>query len=152
MNQQNHNLSTSSLHNNRGFTRLGKDRNNTSSELYAANTAPTATVLKVGDIDFTDQFGWNYWLCSRYPTYRSPFAQMYDTNDEQFVHCFARPGRSHYVRTNCPRPREYLLLESRDQTKAIISKMTCQVVHSTLELDHSNQTNRKTRCILMRKL
>lgn len=146
--------SSEMVSNNKGFTLQGKRIDEPQEEMYQTNGAPPAQQMPVKKITFVDQSGWRYWLCDDIPKFRSVYADMLPSTDDpsrkEYINCFARPDPGAQVNSeesNTPFPGSRVVLtriSDRSQT-------VCLVVESGHDLDHTSQSSRKTRCILLRK-
>lgn len=141
------------VHENNGLTLLGKQVDNADEEMYETNGAPPARLLPVAKISYVDQTGWRYWLCDDIAKFRSAYAYMLpspnDPSRREYISCFARPDPQAQFNTeesNTPFPGSRLVL-TRISDRA---QVVCVVVESGHDLDHADQSSRKTRCILLR--
>jgi hypothetical protein len=58
------------------ITRQGETLRNPESRIYHLNKAPGANILTRAKLQYVDQNGWKYWLCSEFPHFVSPLEQM----------------------------------------------------------------------------
>lgn len=137
-----------------GLTLQNKRIDEPHEEMYQTNGAPPARLLPVKKISYVDQAGWRYWECDDVPSFRSAYADMLPSEDdasrEQYISCFARPDPGAQFNTeesNTPFPGSRLVL-TRVSDRA---QVVCVVVESGHDLDHTDQSSRKTRCVLLRR-